>query len=60
MFTMDNTEGFGQADLDLMNEAIEVLVSAGIDAKNASDIINNNWVDGENTIESLTRVHAKS
>lgn len=60
MFTMDNTNGFTPADLVLMNEALAVLISSGIDEKNASAIINNNWTDGENTIESLTRVHDKS
>lgn len=55
MFTMDNTEGFTQDDLDLMNEALEILVADGMDEKNASDLINNNWSDGENTVESLAR-----
>lgn len=55
MFTMDNTEGFTQDDLDLMNDALKVLMADGMDENNASDIINNNWSDGENTIESLTR-----
>jgi hypothetical protein len=54
MFTMDNTDGFTQADLDLMNEALEKLVADGIDESNASDIINNNWQAADNTVESLT------
>jgi hypothetical protein len=55
MFTMDSTEGFTQADLDLMNEALDVLTSQGIEESNASDIINNNWQETGNTVESLTR-----
>jgi hypothetical protein len=56
MFATDNTEGFTQDDLDLMNEALAALVQQGIDESNASDIVNNNWqVDGGNTVESLTR-----
>lgn len=55
MFTMDNTEGFSQADLDLMNEAVEVLTADGMDEKNAADIVNNNWQAFGNTVESLTR-----
>ena len=54
MFTMDNTEGFTQRDLDLMNEALMVLVAEGMDESNASDIINNNWQPAGNTVESLT------
>jgi len=54
MFTMGNTQGFTQADLDLMNEALAKLVADGIGEKNASDIINNNWRADGNTVESLT------
>ena len=53
MFRMDNTEGFTQADLDLMNEALEALLADGIDGSNASDIINNNWMPDGNTVETL-------
>lgn len=56
MFTMDNTEGFTESDLPLLNEALAALVAEGVDESNASDIITNNWADdGENTVESLTR-----
>ena len=55
MFTMDNTDGFTKADLDLMNEALEILVADGIEESNASDIINNNWQDDDNTVESMTK-----
>ncbi len=54
MFTMENTEGFTQPDLDLMNEAVSILMADGVDEKNAQDIVNNNWRYG-NTVESLTR-----
>jgi len=54
MFTMENTQGFTQADLNLLNEALAQLVADGIDEKNASDIINNNWRADGNTVESLT------
>lgn len=54
MFTTDNTDGFTQADLDLMNKALAALVADGIDEKNASDIVNNNWMPDGNTVESLT------
>lgn len=55
MFTMDNTEGFTSDDLDLMNEALDILVADGIDESNASDIINNNWMPDGNTVETLTK-----
>lgn len=54
MFTMDNTEGFTADDLDLMNEALEILLADGIDESNASDIVNNNWQESGNTVDSLT------
>lgn len=57
MFTFDNTDGYTQADLDLMNEALEVLMAAGIRESNASDLITNNWRETGNTIETLTRRH---
>ena len=43
MFTLSNTQGFNQADLDLMNKALAILTADGIDESNASDIVNNNW-----------------
>lgn len=55
MFTIDNTEGFSESDLPLLNEALAALVADGVDEKNASDIVTNNWTDGENTVESLIR-----
>ena len=53
MFTLDNTQGFTKSDLDLMNEALEILIADGIDESNASDIVNNNWMEEGNTVESL-------
>lgn len=54
MFTAENTAGFTASDLELMNEALGVLVAAGVDESNASDIINNNWQESGNTVETLT------
>lgn len=53
MFTMQNTEGFTQADLDLMNKAVATLMARGFDEANASDRVNNNWRPTDNTVESL-------
>ena len=55
MFTMENTDGFTQADLDLMNAAIAVLTSGGMDESNAADVVNNNWAPEGNTVERLTK-----
>lgn len=55
MFTLENTDGFTSADCDLMNQAVQALMDRGIDEKNASDIVNNNWMESGNTVESLTR-----
>lgn len=56
MFTIDNTEGFTQADLDLMNRAVRLLMEDGLDEKNAADIVNNNWQESGNTVASLAMV----
>lgn len=55
MFTMSNTEGFTQSELNLMNEALQVLIDGGMDEQNASARVNNNWREGVNTVESLIR-----
>lgn len=54
MFTSDNTRGFTQSDLDLINVALKILVADGIEESNASDIVNNNWQESGNTVDSLT------
>jgi len=56
MFTTDNTSGFSQADCDLMNRAVRLLIQDGIDEKNACDIVNNNWCEDGNTVASLATV----
>jgi hypothetical protein len=43
MFTMNNTEGFSQTDLDLINEALNIRLERGEDEKSATDKINNAW-----------------
>lgn len=53
MFKMDNTDGFTQTDLNLMNETLEILMTDGMDESNASDRIINNWVQSGNTVKSL-------
>lgn len=53
MFHLGNTNGFTQADCDMMNQAVAVLMERGIDESNAVDIVNNNWQESGNTIKSL-------
>ena len=55
MFTADNTQGFAASDLELLNQALAVLVKAVMDEKNASHRITNNWQPSGNTVESLAR-----
>lgn len=64
MFTIENTEGFAQSDLNLMNKALETYMAqhANLDdddrdqlERHASDLINNNWQETGNTVESLLR-----
>lgn len=53
-WTMDNTEGFTQDQLNLINEAIEMISAKadGVDAENINDAINNVWSEQE-TAEAL-------
>ena len=53
MFNLDNTIHFTQSDCDLLNQAASVLVDRGVDDDNAFDIVNNNWSEFGNTVESL-------
>ena len=55
MFDLNNTNGFSQDDLVLLNRAMQILVESGVDESNSADIVNNNWDETENTVESLTR-----
>lgn len=59
MFTLENTEGFNQSEINLLNAAIENLMASGIDEENASAIVNNNWQASGNTVESLTETRAR-
>jgi len=56
MFDLNNTEGFSQDDIILLNTAMKILVESGVDESNAADIVNNNW-EASNTVESLTGTH---
>ena len=57
MFDLNNTEGFSQDDVILLNTAMKILMESGVDESNAADIVNNNWEEASNTIESLTGTH---
>lgn len=57
MFTAENTQGFSAADLALLNAALETMMARypDVDESNAHDIINNNWRETGNTVESLVK-----
>ena len=55
MFNINNTSGFSQDDLVMLNRAMQILVESGVDESNAADIVNNNWEPTGNTVGSLTR-----
>ena len=55
MFNINNTSGFSQDDLVMLNRAMQILVESGVDESNAADIVNNNWEPTGNTVDSLTR-----
>lgn len=46
LFTDDNSEGFSDYDLQIINEAVTWLMDQGIDEHNAHDIVNNAWYEG--------------
>lgn len=63
-FTLDNTEGFSEDDLAVLNEALDILLQ-DLDAagqwtteseKNLSDAINNAWVTGMSVEDLVDRV----
>lgn len=58
MWTMDNTQGFTQDQLDMINDAINLMDTSGIDQSNIDDAINNAWC-GQNTAEQLAADAAK-
>lgn len=47
MWTMENTEGFTQGQLDTINEAIDLMDVDGISESNVNDAINNAWAEQE-------------
>lgn len=53
MFTLDNTEGFTQDELGLMNQAVDVMVNDGYAEYSAHDRINDNWASGARTLDAL-------
>lgn len=55
MFNTENTDGFSAEQIKLLNAAVTRLMESGVEEKSAQDIVNNNWTDGENTVESLAR-----
>ena len=58
-FTQDNTEGFSDAEIEMLNAAMEIVLNGSSDAddiKNAGGRVNNNFRgDGTDTIKSLCR-----
>ena len=54
MFTIDNTEGFTNEQIAVLNDALAIVMknNPGIDESNASDLINNAWI-GDTTPEDL-------
>lgn len=47
MFTMDNTDGFTQAELNILNRVADALVAEkSYERSNAADAVNNAWCAG--------------
>ena len=46
MFSQDNTEGFTNSELEILNAALKIRLERGEDEQDASDAINNAWVKG--------------
>lgn len=60
-WTMDNTNGFTEDQLDLINEAIDLVTAKAddVDVKNINDAINNAWC-GQETAEDLAAAVLKT
>lgn len=58
MWTMENTDGFTQDQLDLINEARELMDVDGVDGSNVNDAINNAW-SGQDTAADLAAAAMK-
>ncbi|WBT40152.1 hypothetical protein [Hyphomicrobium sp. DMF-1] len=58
MWTMDNTTGFSQAQLDIINKAIRLMDTDGACESTVNDAINNAWNEQE-TAEELAADAAK-
>ena len=63
-FTIENTEGFTESDVALLNKAFRAYMARHPDLdddnreqleSHAHDLINNNWQANGNTVESLLR-----
>lgn len=52
MWTMENTQGFTQDQIDLINKAISLMDTQGVASSNVNDAINNAW-GGQDTAEEL-------
>ena len=57
-FTQDNTEGLSDAEIEMLNAAMEIVLDSSADEddiKNAADRVNNNYTGNSDTVESLAR-----
>jgi len=57
-FTQDNTEGFTDSEIEMMNAAMEIVLDGSTDEndiKNAADRVNDNYTGNGDTVESLAR-----
>lgn len=53
-YAQDNTEGFSDQDLELLNAALAIRLARGEETKSARDAIAAAWTD-DATIETLTK-----
>lgn len=70
MFTMMDTDGFTQAELDGLNEVAEFLRGHGVDDDAITDTINNVWQPGDDSdavlaksifrLEAIAKAQAKA
>lgn len=60
-WTMDNTNGFTEDQLDIINEAFDLVAAKadGVDETNINDALNNAWCEQE-TAEELAAAALKS
>lgn len=57
MWTLENTEGFSQAELNELNKALDMLMHDNVaEPENLNDMLNNAWITGMTAVDLYAAV----